>query len=258
MKCTRCYTEFSETSATSACPVCGATSGGMFRVKHQPLPPVINKIPFEDPLYDNKPFIALVDTLRECIFNPKLFFTKITSGQSKWHPLIFSLAVGGIGAVASFLWGNLIPDPFETFKQNAFSESISENTSINTLISAPVLLVITIFLLSFYFQVVLKVFKKSKATFIMMFRIVCYSEATSLFMVIPFIGDTISFFFGIYLTLTGIKIVHNISRTRFLLMSLLAPLVLIFIFVFFLLIILIAFASFAGSSIKDLLPFLNF
>jgi hypothetical protein len=91
-----------------------------------------------------------------------------------------------------------------------------------------------------------------------MFRIVCYSEAASLFMVIPYIGDTISFFFGIYLTLTGIKIVHSISRTRFLLMSLLAPLALMFIFVFFLLIILIAFASFAGGSIKDLLPFLNF
>jgi hypothetical protein len=230
----------------------------MFRDKQQPLPPVIKKIPFEDPLYENKPFIALVDTLRECIFNSKLFFTKIRSGQSKWRPLIFSLALGGIGAVASFLWSNIIPDPFVALKQSAFSESISENASINTLISAPILLVVTIFFLSFYFHVVLKVFKKSKAPFSMMFRIVCYSEAASLFMVIPYIGDTISFFFGIYLTLTGIKIVHSISRTRFLLMSLLAPLALMFIFVFFLLIILIAFASFAGGSIKDLLPFLNF
>jgi hypothetical protein len=255
MKCKRCWTEFSVLASTAACPVCGTLAGGDFDLQFKPASPAADLIPFEDQSLDDKPLIALIETIRECIFHPKHFFAKITTGKSKWRPLLFSLALGGVGLVASHFWGQVIPNPFQQLAEGTFSESLAEKSSASSLISAPVILVFSILLLSLYFQLVLKVFKKSRASFLMMFRIICYSEAASLFMVIPFIGDTISVVFGIYLTLTGIKAVHSISRTRALLMFSTAPVILAILLFFLLIVILLMVSLFAGSTMKDLLPF---
>ncbi|HEX2956006.1 MAG TPA: YIP1 family protein [Chitinispirillaceae bacterium] len=255
MKCTRCHTDFSATATISACPVCGAISGGAFETTIHQTPAPTNLIPFEDPSWDSKPLMALIETIRECIFSPARFFSKITSGQSKWRPILFSLAAGGVGAVASFCWRQFLPDPFLSLKESAFSESITADSLSSSLTSAPVLLLISILFLSMYFQLVLKVFKKSKAPFLMTFRVVCYSEAASLFMVLPVAGDMISLFFAIYLTLTGIKTVHSISRTRVAVMFLIAPILLIFLFLCILLFLVAVFGSLASGTLKDFFPF---
>lgn len=254
MKCTRCHSDFSATSAISACPVCGAVSGGAYETIHQP-PTVTNLIPFEDPSLDNQPLLAMIETIRECIFCPIQFFSKIRSGESKWRPILFSLAVGGVGAVASYSWSQLLPDPFQSLKGSTFSESLTADSLSSSLMSTPVLLLISILFLSMYFQLVLKVFKKSKAPFLMMFRVVCYAETASIFMILPAVGDLISVIFALYLTLTGIKAVHSISRTRATVMFLIAPIVLFFIFLFIVLILVVVFGSLASSTLKDFFPF---
>lgn len=254
MKCSRCSTDFSATATISACPVCGAVYGGTCETRHQP-PATAELIPFEDPSWDNRPLMALIETIRECIFSPIRFFAKIRSGQSKWRPILFSLAVGGVGAVASYCWSQLLPDPFQSFKTSTFSESLTYDSLSSSLMSTPVLLLISILFLSMYFQLVLKVFKKSKAPFLMMFRVLCYAEAASIFMVLPAVGDMISVFFAIYLTLTGIKSVHSISRTRATVMFLIAPVVLSIFFLFILLILIVAFGSLASTTMKDFFPF---
>lgn len=259
MKCKRCWTEFSVVTSAAVCPVCGSISGGDDNLQFQPPSgtPVADLIPFEDPSYDNKPLLALIETIRECILHPKQFFAKIISGKSRWRPLLFGLALGGTGFVASFIWSQILPDPFEQFAESAFTESLAETSSVSSLVTAPVILFFSIVLLSLYFQAVLKVFKKSRASFVMMFRIICYSEAASLFMVIPFIGDLLSVVFGIYLTLTGIKVVHSISRTRALLMFSAAPVLLSILFLFIVLLIIILAGSFAGSTLQNILPLLQ-
>jgi hypothetical protein len=259
MKCKRCWAEFSVVTSAAVCPVCGATSGGDFDLQFQPVSerPVADLIPFEDPAYDTKPLLALIETIRECILHPKQFFAKITSQKSRLRPLIFGLAVGGTGFVASFIWNLILPNPFGQFAESAFTESLAETSSVSSLITAPVILFFSILLLSLYFQAVLKIFKKSRASFVMMFRIICYSEAASLFMVFPFIGDLLSVVFGIYLTLTGIKAVHSISRIRAILMFCAAPVLLVILLFFMVLLILILAGTFAGSTLKDILPLLQ-
>jgi hypothetical protein len=254
MKCARCRTDFTSTSTISACPVCGAVSGGAYEIKNH-APATVNLIPFEDPSWDNRPLMALIETIRECIFSPTQFFSKISSGKSKWRPILFSLAIGGVGAVASYCWSQILPDPFQSFKESAFSESLTVDSLSSSLMSTPVLLLLSILFLSMYFQLVLKVFKKSRAPFLMMFRVLCYSEAASIFMVLPAIGDLVSVFFAIYLTLTGIKSVHSISRTRATVMFLIAPAVLFIVVLFILLILVIVFGSLASGTLKDFFPF---
>ncbi len=254
MKCTRCRTDFSATATISACPVCGAVSGGAYESTHQ-VPSSTNLIPFEDPSWDNRPLMALIETIRECIFSPATFFSKIKSSKSKWRPILFCLAIGGIGAVASYSWSQLLPDPFQLFKGSTFSESLTVDSISSSLISAPILLLISILLLSMYFQFVLKVFKKSNAPFLMTFRVLCYTEAASIFMVLPAIGDLISFVFALYMTLTGIKSVHSISRTRATVMFLIAPVVLSIVFLFILLILVVVFGSLVSGTLKNYFPF---
>jgi hypothetical protein len=254
MKCTRCRTDFIVTSTITACPACGAVSGGAYEIKNQP-PTATNLIPFEDPSWDNRPLMALIETIRECIFSPTQFFSKIKSGQSKWRPILFSLAVGGVGAVASYCWSQLLPDPFQSFKTSAFSESLTVDALSSSLMSTPVLLLISILFLSMYFQLVLKVFKKSRAPLLMMFRVLCYSEAASIFMILPGIGNLVSVLFALYLTLTGIKTVHSISRTRATVMFLIAPVVLFICFLCILLILIVVFGSLASGTLKDFFLF---
>jgi hypothetical protein len=254
MKCARCRTDFTATSTISACPVCGAVSGGAYEIKNH-APATADLIPFEDPSLDDRPLMALIETIRECIFSPTTFFSKIRSGQSKWRAILFCLAVGGVGAVASYCWSQLLPDPFQSFKTSAFSESLTTDSLSSSLMSTPVLLLISILFLSMYFQVVLKIFKKSKAPFLMMFRVLCYSEAASIFMVIPAIGDLVSLLFALYLTLTGIKSVHSISRTRATVMFLIAPVVLLFLCICLLLVLLVVFGSLASGTMKNFFPF---
>lgn len=254
MKCARCRTDFTVTSTISACPVCGAISGGAYEIENKS-PSTTNLIPFEDPSWDNRPFMALIETIRECIFSPTQFFSKIRSGQSKWRPILFCLAIGGVGAVASYYWGQILPDPFQSFKESTFSDTLTVDSLSSSLMSTPVLLILSILFLSMYFQVVLKVFKKSKAPFLMMFRVLCYSEAASIFMVLPAIGDLVSVLFAIYLTLTGIKSVHSISRTRATVMFLIAPIVLLFLLICILLVLLVVFWSLASGTLKNFFPF---
>jgi hypothetical protein len=79
---------------------------------------------------------------------------------------------------------------------------------------------------SIYVHLMLLITASRKAPFNSTLRVICYTQAASLLAVLPAVGGLISFFWGLYITVLGLRLLHNVSAVR-IVIAIFLPLLLI-------------------------------
>ena len=146
-------------------------------------------------------FRALLETIKQILFNPKKFFDTLEIKNSIAEPFyFFSLIMLPVLAISTIF--DLIA------KNNLFSEKVVSITLVAFLFVA-----IGIFIASAILHLFVLLLG-GKGGFKGTFNILAYCTATSIFSIIPFIGGLISSIWGIIVIVIGYKRIHNFSTLR--------------------------------------------
>jgi hypothetical protein len=170
---------------------------------------------------------AFVSTLRKCLLDPHVFFNELSFSRGSLNALLYALMVGSIGSVFSFAWTYLLIGPLLDFLPWMNDYSVKNAASVAGLILTPVIVTVKVFFAALYFHGLLYLTRSNKQNAAATFRIVCYSQSTAIFDLIPVFGSIISPLWSLYLLAVGFNKVHKISIFKAC-MIILLPLIVLF------------------------------
>jgi hypothetical protein len=220
------------------CPTCGKAAlfatdafcsqcGALLRSgEPSSAPPVVievipDRIPWETASFSVAPLTIFRATFAGIIFQPDLFFRKITAYRSSATPaIIFALITGSIGIVGSLIWTILFIQYGESFE---FLEPLfeSEMATPYALIFTPVLLWLQLILCAVYIKGVFRLSRLKQPAFSSVLRVTCYAEAAMLLQVLPIIGTIMSTILWVYALITGLSHLYGAGKIRVVLQLLL-------------------------------------
>jgi hypothetical protein len=157
---------------------------------------------------------AILHTLRECLFSPFLFFSKVSPPYNAAMPFIFALILGSAGSVASFGWTWLFLSAFNwSFPlMDGFTDTLSMSAS--GLIFMPLLISAKIVSASVYLQTVLMLTGTKRQKFKSTFVIMCYAESAAALNIVPLAGSIVSPVWSLVLLSAGLSRVHRMSVVK--------------------------------------------
>jgi hypothetical protein len=252
--CPKCGSPIISPEQTTFCAACNYVflGGEAAASNPQPVPVIIKTVPWETPEQMGI-FKALIDTLEESIIQPGAFFGKVAQSQKNFSAWLYALILGSFGAIFSYLWTLLIFAPLlhslqlsDNFAQNAGATSTG-------LLFAPLIITAGVLCSTLYFHVLLFLTRSGKQGIKATFRVVCYSQGTAIFEIIPIIGPFLAALWALYLLAVGFSKVHRISMFRTIVIILL-PLVVLFVLAV-IVVVLIASAGFLTHDVLKGLPF---
>lgn len=179
---------------------------------------------------------ALVSTLKKCLLDPYVFFDALSSSNNTSKAWLYALIVGSIGSIFSFIWTYLLISPLLDFIPWLDDRSAKSAISAAGLISTPLIVTVKAVSAALYFHCLLYLTRSKKQNIAATFRIVCYSQSTAIFDLVPVFGGLISPLWSIYLLTVGFNRVHKTSMFKAL-MIILLPLVFLMVSVVFLVLV---------------------
>jgi hypothetical protein len=187
---------------------------------------------------------ALLETIREILFSPMTFFSKVSSPHNAAMSFVFALIVGSVGSVLGFFWTHLLlsrlPSSFAWL--DGFTGTAAASGA--GLILVPLFTAVKVLFAAVYFQTLLTLTGTRRQGIKSTFSIVCYTESASLFNLIPLLGSVVSVVWSLFLLAAGFNSVHRMSTTKALVIILLPLLIL-----GFLCILALALAAAVGTAI---------
>lgn len=211
---------------TEACPHCGHDLTAA-----SPTPPVpadaVNEgnsserktIPFEDP--GQGFFGGMLETIKMVLFQPTAFFGEYRLDGSIGRPMVFAVIVGWFAAAIGLLWGLLlnasimsmisqyIPASELSQEQLMPQYLLTTTFSIISLILAPIMIVIGLFILAGIYHLFLMMVGGANKGFETTFNVVCYRTAAKLFAIVPFCGGTVAWIYAIVVAAIGLYRGHE-------------------------------------------------
>jgi hypothetical protein len=191
---------------------------------------------------------ALLETIREILFSPLTFFSKVSSPHNAAMSFVFALIVGSVGSVLGFFWTSQLLSrlPSSVAWLNGIAGGAA--TSGAGLILMPLLTAVKILFATVYFQALLTLTGTKRQGIKATFSIVCYAESAALFNLIPILGSVVSVVWSLFLLAAGFNSVHRMSTVKALVIILL-PLLILGLFC----LIALVLAAGALAVLKDLL-----
>jgi hypothetical protein len=174
---------------------------------------------------------AIVQTMRECLFRPYLFYGKIGRASSARMAFVYALILGSVGALVSAAWSYLFSDSlfyWLPWLENSISTTAYSAT---TLMLLPLITALKLVITTLYFHALLFLFRSKRAGIQATFMIICYAESTAVFNLVPLVGSVLSVAWSILLLTAGISRVHRMSSFKAFLIILLPLLVFGLIFI---------------------------
>lgn len=163
--------------------------------------------PWED--YENLGFMeALVRTIKQSLFEPRRFFSRMPLEGGLLNPLLFGLIVTVFGNMIGYFWSLLFPNPLLPKS----GTSASTITVIGILI--PCLSVIGLFLGSLLTHACLFLVGGATRSFEVTFRTVCYASGPEVLNAVPIVGWVIAAIWKVVNTVIGLSEAHEISTVR--------------------------------------------
>jgi len=166
---------------------------------------------------------GLVETTTQVLGQPESFFRQmpVTGGLSS--PLLYGLLIGYVGVVASTLYslvfhltfgglGGLARHggPFERFAP--FLEG--GVSLVGNLVLGPVFIVIGLFISAGILHLMLLLLGGAQRDFEATFRVVGYTQATSILQIVPVCGNVAQIVYGIVVAIIGLSHAHNITKGK--------------------------------------------
>jgi hypothetical protein len=254
MKCSHCGFQTNDYALAAACPLCGACAAGTdpagYPGKNRAAPPEGSSCSPDMPL------TSYVQALYDSIVRPEVFFSRIGTREPSHRALVYGLVMGSIGTLLAVGISALLPWSVASLFGDSGLYGHADRAAPAVLILSPLILVMQYGIGAAYVQLMLKISGSRPKPLALTFQTLCYAGGARIFEWIPVIGPFLSLIAWIYLTITGLHVVHGISRARAA-AALLLPLVVVSVLLALILIIVVAAITMVGGAQPDLLKFLH-
>ncbi len=226
MNCPQCGREIELLEGQKFCSFCGATLGKSEAppdrviadsdpdqgTGESPLPEPIRGVesgytPWED--QENQGFLGgLLLTVRQSLFSPGPFFSRIPVTGGFLNPLLYGLVLETLGTMAGYAWGLLLDHPLLSYGQ------VSGDLAVVIGLMIPFIVVLRLLLWAALLHGSLWLLKGANADFEATFRVVCYSCGPQLCNAVPVIGGVIALCWTLFISVVGVREVHRTSSSR--------------------------------------------
>jgi len=166
-------------------------------------------------------FPALVETTQQALTGPENFFREMAVTGGIAAPLLYGVAIGYVGLVASTLYSLVFQATMGGLGGFAHRGGPLERIApfleggvslVANLIFGPVILAVALFIWSGVIHLMLLVIGGARRDFEATFRAIGYSQAASVIQVIPLCGSFIGGIYSLVLMIIGVSHAHGISK----------------------------------------------
>jgi hypothetical protein len=168
-------------------------------------------------------FGALVETTRQVLAQPKTFFREMPPAGGIGAPLLYAVVIGWVGVVAaglySALFQSIVGSSLASFGERPeFAEVLRFAQSwagfLVQVVFAPVGIVIGVFVAAGVFHLMLLILGGAQRSFEATFRVVSYSQAPAVLMLVPFCGSFLAWVWYLVLYVIGLAEVQRIGHGK--------------------------------------------
>jgi hypothetical protein len=166
---------------------------------------------------------ALIETTKQVLSQPAAFFRSMPVTGGLGGPLLYAVIVGYIGLFASTIYNLVFRSVLSSSLSRMGGNSDLERLAgymqggaglVMNLILGPLFIVIALFVSAGIFHLVLLALGGAARGFEATFRVASYSQAASIFNIIPGCGGLIGLVYALVLLVIGLAEAHGISRGK--------------------------------------------
>jgi hypothetical protein len=170
---------------------------------------------------------SLRDSIKGVLFSPARFFRTATVAGGLKEPLAFGILMGSLGMMFEVSWQGLSRfGDLPSFGEGFLGDFTRVPLIMGILLLCPLVATIFICMTSLVLHFLLTVLRAGKSGFEATLRAVCYSQATQLWAVIPFLGSFLSGLWLMVVTVISLREIHGTSYVR-VIFALLIPFIVI-------------------------------
>ncbi len=150
-------------------------------------------------------------TIKDVLLSPQSFFQRMPSQLGLTQPLMFAIVLGVITTFFGWMY-SITGSSLKMLISDDFSELLEGPLlSFGMFVLSPFLVVVFLYLQAAITHGMLVLLGGNKLGFEASFRVIAYSEATSIVTLIPFCGSGIGVVWGLVVTIIGLYSVHEID-----------------------------------------------
>lgn len=225
MLCPECYHDVP--GSGEGCPFCGARPAAGVTGADEGSAPAADSgsCPWEE--RSTLGFLAAFgETIQASLFRPSAFFRAMPSSGRKWSAVLYAVIVGTLAWIVAMLWkGAVVVGPLMEHSSWEAPATTSVFWIVTFVLIPPLVVAATLFQ-SAVLHVSLTLLNGARENYEATLKAVSYAASANLFLVFPFVGTPLAFFWRVALLVIGLREVHRISTGRAFL-ALLLPLLLV-------------------------------
>ena len=175
------------------------------------VPPSPGVIPWEDP---GRPWPgALVDTVRLLVTTPRRAYEGVPVSGDVLRPVLFALALGWLGLVFTAMWELTLGSAMRGMMPGGGSdfEGPKRLLYLAMIPLGPLYVAVGLLIGSAILHVALLLVGGAKSGYVATLRVVCYAQAASIGLVLPFCGGMVAGLGYLVLEVIGLSVLHRIS-----------------------------------------------
>lgn len=163
------------------------------------------------------------------LFSPTVFFRGVKDTALK-EALIFGILTGSMGFMFSLFWEFLFLSQDGSYITKLFPQITSINDFfMGMIICSPLIVLISALIRALVVNASLSILGGASRGFEGTFKVMLYSNAASVFSLVPYIGGIIVFIWSLAIIVTGIREIHETSNGKAV-SALILPVIILFIF----------------------------
>lgn len=227
LQCPKCGNKTKPSVNSRFCDICGSPLFDQTEIHPAPLTRP-KGVPWENP-EGKSIFAVLFMTVKQCLMEPSIFFERLSTSRNSFMAWLYALILGSVGSIFNFIWTFLIISPLLSLVPGL--EAFSGKSSLTTfnLVFSPLIITIKLFWLTCYFHLLLFLTGSKRQNTSSTFRVLCYTQSTSILDCIPVLGAVISLLWSINLLVVGFTKVHKITMFRAIMIIVLLPVIFLII-----------------------------
>jgi len=173
--------------------------------------PATSSVTMDEPGF----FTGLWQTLKGILFSPTDFFSGIREVTGLRDSFAFGILMGSIGSMFGFFWQFLISSRDISLIARIFPESVSTNSIfMGLIIITPLLVLINVIIVTLILHCCLFILQGVNKGLDGTLKVVLYSNATSIYSLIPYIGGLIGLIWSMVIVVIGLREIHQTSTLR--------------------------------------------
>ncbi|MBW1729459.1 MAG: zinc-ribbon domain-containing protein [Deltaproteobacteria bacterium] len=174
---------------------------------------------------------AASQTFKGVMFAPDKLFSQLSFEAGKKEPLAFGLLAGSIGSMFGFFWQLVLV----SLGVVAFGPPILGHLGmwfifLMMIVIVPILVLVGLYVYAGVLHLLLLIVRGAQNGFEATFRVVCFSQATQILGIVPFLGGWVAGIWQLIVQIVGLKEIHETSYLR-VIIAFLIPVILVILFV---------------------------